>query len=205
MLDRRAVLMGAVGWTAAGWARAETALTDVDASAPETVRKVARSLVALPFGTGFLVGEGGLALTNDHVVRQSEGRRDARFRGRAVRWTVVRRVPAYDLAWIRIHPLRSAIVGPGVAVEPARVGTPVWSVGFAGSLSARWSSGRILRREQLGDVPLVVHSAQTWWGSSGSPLIDASGQVVAVHFGWDDNRVVGGGLLAVEPFRAGLP
>jgi S1-C subfamily serine protease len=153
-------------------------------------------------GTGFLVGADGRALTNDHVVAKSGRRRDARMGGRAVRWTVVRRVPAFDLAWVRVHPLRGKLVPLDLALEPVPPGVRVWAVGFAGTLQAHCAEGTILRREQLGDVPVLVHSAQTWWGSSGSPLITEGGRVVAVHFGWDDTGVVGGGLLAVEPFRA---
>lgn len=207
-IDRRRLLVGTLAaLTAAARAGATTrgaaSLARIDPLSPDWVRRAGDAVVQMPAGTGFCVGPEGLVLTNHHVLEMGAGRRTAVHRGRQLRFEVVHRAPAFDLAWVRLRDWPADGVPLELASGPAAVGSAVVSVGFGGGHTLRWSQGHLLRRERLGDVPIVVHSAQTWWGSSGSPLLDDRGRVVAVHFGWDEDRVVGGGLLAVEPFRAG--
>ena len=51
------------------------------------------------------------------------------------------------------------------------------------------SLGKIrgFRGEPLGDQSLggIKHDAWTYWGHSGSPLLDASGRIVGLHNSWD--------------------
>jgi Trypsin-like peptidase domain len=46
-----------------------------------------------------------------------------------------------------------------------------------------------LAADPLGDQSLgrLSHDAWTYWGHSGSPLLDENGQIVAMHNSWDSN------------------
>jgi len=77
-------------------------------------------------------------------------------------------------------------------------GTAVAAVGHPESQRLRVSFGRVLADGLVIEgKPSIEYSAQTWWGSSGSPIVDRSGRAVALHWGWDAQGRSHGRLLGI--------
>lgn len=133
-------------------------------------------------GSGFLIGEAGYLLTNQHVVGGAEKVQVVFANGLEVTGTVIRRNASNDVALVKI-PVRARSVLP-IRRELARQIEEVYAVGSPmdeglrasvtkGVVSAvRLNSGTGLRRIQA-DVPISG-------GNSGGPLLDKFGNVIAI-------------------------
>ena len=162
------------------------------------------------------------------VVRmvQADSGSERRFDGVAVhpRWNDGK---GPDLALLRLKPaemappLSALRLRRSTEVQALRPGMQVATLGFPGELAARYlavgpdeklhgviptfKTGWIGRITGMDGQPataeasvLVQHSASLSKGTSGSPLFDASGEVVAVSFGGVGSRTAGSGQQAVE-------
>src|SRR6266704_1332981 len=147
--------------------------------------RVAPSVVLLAregaSGSGFVVGDGGLVLTNVHVVGEAhevtvqlaDGRR-------GMGQVLARSTGALDLALVRapfddLPPLAEG--DPGAL----RTGTFAATVGHGGGAAWSLSTGLIANPRPLGDgAPLLLAQMALRPGSSGGPLVDRLGRVVAV-------------------------
>ena len=152
-------------------------------------------------GTGFNVSPSGLIVTNRHVVQDSKGRPASRIVGKFEkadgsfkRLTVVKVSQTDELAWLKIdgggtYPTVQGILRNGTA----HVGAPVGLIGYPLGTGTAGMGGDINKLKPvstltvgtaskvLGDtLQLDVYAAQ---GSSGSPVFNAQGQVIAVLFG----------------------
>lgn len=131
-------------------------------------------------GTGFLVAD-GLLVTNAHVVGDARTI-DVRFDdGRTVRGEVVRRAErGLDLALVRVPPVDR----PALALAAAgslRPGSFVATVGHGGGNASTFAIGFVASPRPLGeDVPLLQAQLPVRPGSSGAPVVDRAGRVVAV-------------------------
>ncbi|MCP4917773.1 MAG: trypsin-like peptidase domain-containing protein [Proteobacteria bacterium] len=157
-------------------------------------------------GTGFVVSPSGWILTNHHVAEQfgevgwvalgwdGEESRPVKVRLAHTRPDLdlaLYHTNANDLSWL---PLRTTAP---VKHEPVAV------VGHPGGLPVQVSYGRVLTAELLArGVPSVEYDAQTNWGSSGSPVIDANGDVIAIHWAWDAANQWNGWMLGVPMSEA---
>jgi len=167
------------------------------------VSRAAASVVRFPGATGVVVHEEGWILTNYHV-RASFGERgqvrlaytDASV-GPTLNIALVEADPSRDVALYRVtHEVRL----PAVALRagPARVGEEVFVVGHPDGAPQRVTFGKVLARDLVIDgQPSIEYSAQTWWGSSGSPVFDRQGRMIALHWGWDANGTSNGRLTGV--------
>lgn len=154
------------------------------------VRAAARAVVHFERGSGFVVSPEGHVLTNFHVARL-EGEQTAAVMasGRWLGLELIASHPALDVALYR----RTEPVPTSSWIElrstPPRQGEPVAVIGNPAGLTLRVSYGVVvdpaLSDLAMGDADLVGYSAATWWGSSGSPVIDLRGRAIAVHWGWD--------------------
>ncbi len=141
-------------------------------------------------GTGIVIDETGLVLTNYHVVQgavrvivtgEDGQQRDA---------TVVAEASARDLALLQLDDIASLDPLPFGSPEALEVGDPVIAIGnalgldstdptvSAGIVSAK---GRTIRT-QLGTMQdLIQTDAAINPGNSGGPLLNAAGEVVGVN------------------------
>jgi S1-C subfamily serine protease len=177
------------------------ALSEVDES---IVHEVSPAVVRMSGATGFLIDPRGYVLTNHHVY-ESFGREGEAYRQwteRGTSETLTLRLVAKDRERDVALYLITNVDGPHPYIKtratPARPGESVFVLGHPKGDPQRASFGRVLADElNISGRPSIEYSAQTWWGSSGSPVLDSQGQAVAIHWGWDAEGESNGRLTGV--------
>jgi len=149
------------------------------------------AIVDFATGTGFVVSPEGHILTNVHV----EAREIAwvSIGGKAHRIELIALDQDLDLALYQSR--RAGEDWIAIRQEPPQRSEEVTLLGHPRE-ALTVTDGRIRSKpEVLGPVPIVEHDAPTWWGSSGSPLLDEDGQAIGLHWAWSTTR---GTLLAID-------
>jgi hypothetical protein len=177
-------------------------------ASPELLESVGRSVVRLSMGdgagergngTGFVVREDGVVVTNHHVVSDRRSQYVAVFKDGTRRKVLgsLALDEAHDLALIRIERGRY----PALRLAPANAittGQPVLLIGSSVGLDQSLGAGIVSALRPAGfpeewrkhyreaglkvvEGPIVQHTASSAPGSSGAPLVDLEGRVVAVH------------------------
>ncbi len=168
------------------------------------VQAVSPAVVRMSGATGFIIDTRGYVLTNHHVY-ESFGRGGEAYRQwteRGAAETLTLRLVARDKARDVALYLITNGDGPHPYIQtreaPARPGEEVFVLGHPDGDPQRASFGRVLADGlQISGRPSIEYSAQTWWGSSGSPVLDKRGRAVAIHWGWDSEGVSNGRLTGV--------
>ncbi|MEM8905361.1 MAG: trypsin-like peptidase domain-containing protein [Actinomycetota bacterium] len=140
-------------------------------------------------GSGVIVDDEGLILTNDHVVGDGTGLTVVLADGSEVAADFVGSVPADDVALVRLRDpamgspavlgssadvqVGDAVVAVGEAVEPG--GAPRATPGLVVATGRRIDDG-VVRLDDL-----IQTDAAIGPGSSGGPLVDAAGAVVGIN------------------------
>lgn len=146
-------------------------------------------------GTGVVVRDDGLIVTADHVLHDEDGQSRGEIEviavdGRSAAGVLVARVPARDLAFVRVDlaDLRPATIAPDL--ELVVVGDRVLAVGAPHNFERFVVRGRILgfvdhsvRVEGRDLGPLIQSSARILRGFSGGPLADARGRLIGITVG----------------------
>jgi hypothetical protein len=178
-------------------ALSQSTIAKTDASVVRVIVKLRDSYFS---GTGFVVGSGGLVVTNHHVIKGAENSwalsKHADGKLREYTASVVWTSPEYDLALLKVEGLNAPAL---VLAEPLPLkGTTVTAIGYPTiadtalrSDSALGEStvtqgvvGRIVRASWKGDdspIFILQHSAAVNSGNSGGPLMDSCGRVVGVN------------------------
>jgi tetratricopeptide (TPR) repeat protein len=131
-------------------------------------------------GTAFLIDDGRL-ITNEHVIR--EGRVFLRSAGLKIECAVAARDELNDLALLTVpavgvsRPLR-------LAGDLPRPGDAVFAIGNPEGLERTISLGLYTGPRRLDGRDLLQVSASISHGSSGGPVVNASGEVVGVASGF---------------------
>lgn len=130
-------------------------------------------------GSGFVVdAAAGLILTNHHVVR-SGNLVNVRFsNGDRVQGLVVRSDRERDVALVRVQ--RSGL--KALPLRPARpiLTEQVFAVGAPQGLEQTVTRGIVSAIRTLGNLEWIQSDAAVAAGSSGGPLLDASGNVIGI-------------------------
>ena len=172
------------------------------------VSRAARAVVSFQGATGFEISPDGYILTNHHVY-DSFGRSGtvklARTRSGHSGRLKVRLIladEAHDVALYKADTVpEKGLPWLPLRLSPARLGETVFVVGHPSAKPQKVSLGTVLARDiVISGRPSVEYSAQTWWGSSGSPVLDTAGRVLAIHWGWDADGLSNGRLTGV-PFH----
>ena len=133
----------------------------------------------LALGSGFIVRESGVIVTNFHVLRGASGAAVLLpSKERFTRVSVLDADSALDLALLKIP-------GAGLPVLPTRTTTPrvgekVITIGSPLGLSQTVSEGIVSATRMLGGHEVVQITAPISHGSSGGAVLDADGKVFAV-------------------------
>jgi S1-C subfamily serine protease len=176
-------------------------------TAAEVHLAAAEAVVSFRIGTGFLVSADGAILTNHHVA-QSFGREGVVYLDDGsdappglLAVTLERSDATLDLALYRA-PTGAALPWIALREEPVAVGEAVCMLMNPLARGERAGLGTItgLPRMVQG-IPSFRYDAPSMWGASGSPVVDTSGRLVAVHWGWRDGVDYG---VPVDVVRAWL-
>ncbi len=145
--------------------------------------------IASHTGTGFIIDDSGLAVTNNHVVAgaaflevQVPGEDDVR------RASVVATSECSDLAVIDISGDSGFLSLPWAAERPS-VGEPVFSAGYPLSNPEYTLTSGIISKEKAGGDSswasidsVLEHDARINPGNSGGPLLNEAGEVVGINY-----------------------
>ena len=162
---------------------------------PAQVVLASGRVVRFACGTGVIVGPKQV-LTNHHISEVVGEHTVVVHGGEVVRLTRVGVDREHDIALYEV--VGDPLPHLTLREEPLTIGEAVAVVGFPGSEEVKTSFGTVLADGLVIDgIESVEYSAQTWWGSSGSAVIDAEGRLVAMHWGWDAEGESNGRLLGV--------
>src|SRR5690606_9070537 len=146
----------------------------------EGTRTMPRSL-----GSGFIIHESGVVLTNNHVIERADEILVKLADGREFKATVVGRDPKTDVAVLRLDnakDLPTVRLGDSDALE---VGDWVVAIGNPFGLSHSVSTGIVSAKERfIGAGPyddFIQTDAAINPGNSGGPLFDIHGNVVGIN------------------------
>ena len=157
------------------------------------VRVESRTSEGVGTGTGFVVNDDGIVITNQHVV---EGGQEFYVYPSGTTLSlpaeVVQEFQNYDLAILRVQGLDSQALSLSTAL--VKKTDSVWAVGFPGFADvlgeadeASWTNGNVSRvfsgswSNRQEHIALIQHSSQINPGNSGGPLFDDCGRVVGVN------------------------
>ena len=157
-------------------------------------------------GSGFIVSDRGIVVTNDHVVRSWLNHRITVTTKDNRRLSVshIKRFDdeyGLDIALLYCEPISGLTVLP-VAPSSPDPGTPVIAIGHP--IRSKWvvSKGIV---SGIRDQDDLQHDAATNRGNSGGPLIDETGRVVGVIYSADRDTQTGADLEglnnAIRPER----
>ena len=155
-----------------------------DPGIQELQQAVVRVEVSGSQGTGFNIDPEGLIVTNEHVVDGAQNAGVTFQDGSYYSGKVLAAYPDIDLAVIEIkgRNLPSLELKPDSAVaadtEVLIIGNPL---GFTDIVTKGRVTGGVKLRGW--DVPVIMIAGEIRSGSSGSPVLNSEGQVIAVVFG----------------------
>jgi len=158
-----------------------------DAAQRMTVRVRNIGCGFLATGSGFMIDEHTL-VTNRHVIEDSSQLEVSTYDGHAVDATAVRSTTAADLAIIRVN--ETLPVAAHLADKDPQTGDAITVIGYPGGGRLTTTSGIVLGSVQdplNGSVGTVLGTtAKVEPGSSGSPVLNADGDVVGVIYAKND-------------------
>lgn len=140
--------------------------------------------IATPYstGTGFLLPQFGLIVTNEHVIRDN---RDAVIEGVGISRQVVQVLfvdAKLDIAFLKAEGLGKLKEVKVNAATTLAVGQRVFAIGHPFGLRFTTTSGIISNPNHCSDgVDFIQHDAALNPGNSGGPLIDENGDIIGIN------------------------
>lgn len=137
-------------------------------------------------GSGVIVTESGIIITNNHVVESATEIRVRLSNGNVYKAALVATDAQTDLAVIKIEPAEALTVAVGVDSDGVRVGDEVLAIGNPlGILGGTVTNGIVssLEREVAIEgetMTLMQHNAAVSPGNSGGALFNMKGQLIGI-------------------------
>jgi S1-C subfamily serine protease/chromosomal replication initiation ATPase DnaA len=131
-------------------------------------------------GSGFFISRDGYLLTNQHVVQDNKFVTIKLTTGRQMPGEVLRSHTARDVALIKVN--ESLMNALPLQLEPPDVAAQVYAVGtpLDEKFSTTISNGIVSAYRTDNDLKFIQSDAAIHGGSSGGPLVDRFGNVVAI-------------------------
>ena len=183
----RKILFLLVFFVSSAWAQIPTAVIE---KARDATVLIANTATEGGMGSGVLINDAGLVLTNYHVIHRAE---------KLVVWfydqtnsnsytaDVVAIDPVADLALIRMNLPQHQLPTTYLKIEPTEwfIAQEVAAIGHPMGIQWTVSLGHISHTDRTGRVtPYVAtlqHSAEIHRGNSGGPLINSIGDIVGIN------------------------
>lgn len=140
--------------------------------------------IATPYstGTGFLLPQYGLIVTNEHVVRDN---REAIIEGKSIKRKLTKVLfidPKLDIAFLDASDLRYSSEFAQHSTKGISVGERVYAVGHPFGLKFTATSGIVSNPDFHSEgVSYIQHDAALNPGNSGGPLIDDNGRIIGIN------------------------
>lgn len=195
-------LLGLVGFAAAA-----DPVAAIENHQQALYRRTAPSVVFISnqvgFGSGFIVREDGLILTNAHVVGSRTEVDVVRLDGTTVKGTVVEKADKLDLALIDIPGSGMPTIPMAADPDAVRVGAWAASVGHGRGGIWTFTTGMVSNRYQDDGVTVFQTQIPVNPGNSGGPIVDRAGTVIGiVTAGMVDAQAINFAIPAFEAVRA---
>jgi S1-C subfamily serine protease len=169
------------------WAQ-EGAVTTDEQGVVQAVRRATPAVVSVTHargsGSGVIIREDGVILTNEHVVRGARAVRVGLADGRDFEAQVLGADPSIDIAILRVaaRGLPAAPLGDSDRLEPGQsaiaIGNPL---GLERSVTRGVVSAVNRSPRGLGMDEMVQTDAAINVGNSGGPLLDSQGRVIGIN------------------------
>ena len=161
-------------------------------------------------GTGFIIREDGLILTNNHVIQDADlVEVQLTESGKSYTAEVIGSDPRTDIALIKIkadQKLPTASLGSSKDLEVgewvAAFGNPY---GHGHSMTKGIISSKGREIEEINRIPLLQTDASINPGNSGGPLVNTKGQVIGVNSAIDARAQGIGFAIPIDEVKAILP
>ena len=145
-----------------------------------------RERQAQALGSGFIISEDGVVVTNNHVIDQADEIRVTLANDRSFAATLLGRDPKTDIAVLKIEPgdedLQPVVFGDS---DNMRVGDWVLAIGNPFGLGGSVTAGIISARgRDIGSGPyddFIQTDAAINRGNSGGPLFNLEGEVIGIN------------------------
>jgi S1-C subfamily serine protease len=129
-------------------------------------------------GSGFVVSDKGLILTNEHVVSNVGKCSIERLEGKVFEGKVLIKDRSRDVALISspnisLQPLK-------IRENPSNIGEEVFAIGTPKELPGTVTKGIISNKIKMGNEVWLQGDAAVNPGNSGGPLLDAKGNVIGI-------------------------
>jgi serine protease Do len=202
--------LGFVGLAAAAPPPASDAVASLENHQQGLYERTAPAVVFISnqvgFGSGFIVREDGLILTNAHVVGKRDEVDVVRLDGTTVKGKVIEKADKLDLALVDIPGNGMPTLPMAADPDAVRVGAWAASVGHGRGGIWTFTTGMVTNR-YLDDgvtvfqTQLPVNPGNS--GNSGGPIVDRSGTVIGiVTAGMVDAQAINFAIPAFEAVRA---
>ena len=142
------------------------------------------------FGSGVLISETGIVLTNYHVIHRAEVIRVWFYNPEDSNYSYAKVIgidPVADLALLQLEldPDLPPPVYLEIEQEIPTIAEPVVAIGHPVGLQWTVTTGTINHQERPGKITpyvnIIQHSAEINKGNSGGPLINANGDIVGIN------------------------
>jgi hypothetical protein len=164
--------------------------TTSPAAAPSGWRQVVQSTRGLVplieccsgMGSGLLISNDGLIVTNRHVIDGANMVMVTLYDGTKAKGLVVHKHEYRDLALIRAAVKQEQCFGLDGSISSAQAGDEVLAIGHPRGLTFTATRGIVSESlRQLPNGPFVQHDVAINPGNSGGPLLDSSGALVGLN------------------------
>ena len=156
---------------------------------PDIIERIENGLVQITTpsasGSGFVVSDDGLIITNAHVVEEHELVTVRSVSGWSYAGVVRGKDDGLDLAVVKIEPLGEIRAMPLGDASKIRHGDPIIAMGFplSDQLGEGYTvtTGIVSSIRKVGSTVQIQTDAAVNPGSSGGPLINSAGEVIGVN------------------------